>query len=199
MNTSNPSRPTSPLPPHSPKKLGDSPAEAKRRRLHPRGNPRGARCHRRDHRDRHSRHCEGAAERPASECRRHGQCRPVGHRRLSRPPGLPRHAARDGVGPHLRSGPALLLVDGHRGAGIRWPRRQGCRPWTTSCLRRASSIGRSACGSGAQKATVAAGAVPLTWSPATESFTNTTAPTVDYSNASRAECAICDGVNNAGA
>jgi prepilin-type N-terminal cleavage/methylation domain-containing protein len=41
----------------------------------------------------------------------------------------------------------------------------------------------------------AAGGLPAAWSPVTESFTNTTAVTLDYSGASRAECAISDGAS----
>jgi prepilin-type N-terminal cleavage/methylation domain-containing protein len=44
-----------------------------------------------------------------------------------------------------------------------------------------------------------AGGLPATWSPVSESFTNTAAVTVDYSSASRAECAISDGTSNPGA
>jgi prepilin-type N-terminal cleavage/methylation domain-containing protein len=51
---------------------------------------------------------------------------------------------------------------------------------------------------GEQNFTLPSTAVPVAWSPATESFTNTTAPTADYTNASRVECAICDGANNPG-
>lgn len=36
------------------------------------------------------------------------------------------------------------------------------------------------------------------WSPASTSFTGTSAPTLSYANVSRAECAISDGVNNPG-
>jgi prepilin-type N-terminal cleavage/methylation domain-containing protein len=52
---------------------------------------------------------------------------------------------------------------------------------------------------GAQNFALAAGAVPVTWSPVSETFTNATAPTADYSGASRSECAICDGTSNPGA
>ncbi len=51
---------------------------------------------------------------------------------------------------------------------------------------------------GAQNFTLPAGAVLATWSPVTETFTNTTAPTADYSPGSRVECAICDGASNPG-
>ena len=40
-----------------------------------------------------------------------------------------------------------------------------------------------------------AGGAPVSWSPVSESFTNSTAPTLDYSPASRAECAISDGAS----
>jgi hypothetical protein len=39
----------------------------------------------------------------------------------------------------------------------------------------------------------------VSWSPGSASFTNSTAPTLDYSPASRAECAISDGTSNPGA
>ncbi|HVW22217.1 MAG TPA: type II secretion system protein [Opitutaceae bacterium] len=51
---------------------------------------------------------------------------------------------------------------------------------------------------GAQNLAPAPTAVALAWSPASESFTNTTAPTADYSASSRAECALCDGSSNPG-
>jgi prepilin-type N-terminal cleavage/methylation domain-containing protein len=51
---------------------------------------------------------------------------------------------------------------------------------------------------GAQNLAPALTAVSLSWSPASESFTNTTAPTADYSATSRTECAICDGTSNPG-
>jgi prepilin-type N-terminal cleavage/methylation domain-containing protein len=51
---------------------------------------------------------------------------------------------------------------------------------------------------GEQNFTLTPGTTPIAWSPVTESFTNTTAPTVDYTNASRVECALCDGVSNPG-
>ena len=51
---------------------------------------------------------------------------------------------------------------------------------------------------GAQNFVLPAGTTPILWSPVTESFTNTTAPTADYTSASRAECAISDGVSNPG-
>lgn len=42
------------------------------------------------------------------------------------------------------------------------------------------------------------GSVPLTWSAATETFTNTVAPTADYTNATRVECAQSDGASDPG-
>jgi prepilin-type N-terminal cleavage/methylation domain-containing protein len=51
---------------------------------------------------------------------------------------------------------------------------------------------------GEQNFALPSGSVALSWSTSTESFTNTTAATADYTNASRVECAICDGVNNPG-
>jgi prepilin-type N-terminal cleavage/methylation domain-containing protein len=42
------------------------------------------------------------------------------------------------------------------------------------------------------------GGLPAIWSAALESFTNSAAVTLDYSSASRAECAICDGTSNPG-
>lgn len=44
-----------------------------------------------------------------------------------------------------------------------------------------------------------AGGQAATWSATSESFANSSAPTLDYSAASRAECAICDGTSNPGA
>ena len=44
-----------------------------------------------------------------------------------------------------------------------------------------------------------AGGVPANWSPVTESFNNAATPTLDYSGASRAECAISDAASNPGA
>jgi len=51
---------------------------------------------------------------------------------------------------------------------------------------------------GEQNFALPTGAVPVVWSAATESFTNTVIPTADFSNATRVECALCDGVNNPG-
>jgi prepilin-type N-terminal cleavage/methylation domain-containing protein len=51
---------------------------------------------------------------------------------------------------------------------------------------------------GEQNFALPAGAAPVVWSPASESFTNTSAPTADYTNASRVECAVCDGVSDPG-
>ncbi len=52
---------------------------------------------------------------------------------------------------------------------------------------------------GAQNFALASGAVPVTWSAVSESYTNATAPTADYGAATRAECAISDGASNPGA
>jgi prepilin-type N-terminal cleavage/methylation domain-containing protein len=52
---------------------------------------------------------------------------------------------------------------------------------------------------GAQNLAPPPTAVAAAWSPVTESFTNTTAPTADYSGTSRVECAISDGISNPGA
>lgn len=51
---------------------------------------------------------------------------------------------------------------------------------------------------GLQNFALAAGAVPVAWSPATETFSSTAAPTADYSGATRAEGAISDGLSNPG-
>jgi prepilin-type N-terminal cleavage/methylation domain-containing protein len=51
---------------------------------------------------------------------------------------------------------------------------------------------------GEQNFTLAAGAIQALWSSVSESFTNTVAPTADYTSASRVECALCDGTNNPG-
>jgi prepilin-type N-terminal cleavage/methylation domain-containing protein len=52
---------------------------------------------------------------------------------------------------------------------------------------------------GEQNFTLATGLIPVTWATASETFTSTAAPTVDYSAASRAEGAVSDGVSNPGA
>jgi hypothetical protein len=51
---------------------------------------------------------------------------------------------------------------------------------------------------GVQNFVLPPGAVAASWSPVTESFTNTSLPTADYGNATRVECAICDGTSNPG-
>jgi len=51
---------------------------------------------------------------------------------------------------------------------------------------------------GTQIATVTGVANGFTWTPATETFTGTAAPTISYANVSRAECAVSDGISNPG-
>lgn len=51
---------------------------------------------------------------------------------------------------------------------------------------------------GAQNGLPPSTAIPSIWSPVTESFTNTTEPTANYSNASRAEVSTSDGSTNPG-
>jgi type II secretory pathway pseudopilin PulG len=51
---------------------------------------------------------------------------------------------------------------------------------------------------GAQNFSLPPTAVPASWSTSSESYTNATAPTADYSTTSRVECAISDGVNDPG-
>jgi len=51
---------------------------------------------------------------------------------------------------------------------------------------------------GTQNAAVTGTASGFAWSPATESFIGTAAPTLSYAAVSRAECSVSDGVNNPG-
>jgi prepilin-type N-terminal cleavage/methylation domain-containing protein len=52
---------------------------------------------------------------------------------------------------------------------------------------------------GTQNATVSGSANGFAWLPSSTSFTGTAAPSLSFSNVSRAECAISDGTNNPGA
>jgi prepilin-type N-terminal cleavage/methylation domain-containing protein len=51
---------------------------------------------------------------------------------------------------------------------------------------------------GAQNGVASGTANGFAWSPQSESFTGTAAPTLSYGNLSRAECAVSDGTNNPG-
>jgi prepilin-type N-terminal cleavage/methylation domain-containing protein len=51
---------------------------------------------------------------------------------------------------------------------------------------------------GAQNTTPAGNANGFAWAPATESFTSSAPPTLNFSAVSRVECAVSDGVNNPG-
>ncbi len=51
---------------------------------------------------------------------------------------------------------------------------------------------------GVQNFVLPPGALAASWSTVSESFTNTSAPTADYGNATRVECALCDGTSNPG-
>jgi prepilin-type N-terminal cleavage/methylation domain-containing protein len=51
---------------------------------------------------------------------------------------------------------------------------------------------------GAQNAAVTGSAFGFAWSPTSESFTGTAAPTLSYGAVSRVECSISDGLNNPG-
>jgi|ERR1017187_124085 prepilin-type N-terminal cleavage/methylation domain-containing protein len=52
---------------------------------------------------------------------------------------------------------------------------------------------------GAQNATTTGTANGFTWSPVSESFIGTAAPTLSYAALSRVECSVSDGTNNPGA
>jgi len=51
---------------------------------------------------------------------------------------------------------------------------------------------------GTQGASVTGNSNSFAWSPTTQTFTGTAAPTISYAAVSRAECAISDGVSNPG-
>jgi type II secretory pathway pseudopilin PulG len=51
---------------------------------------------------------------------------------------------------------------------------------------------------GTQNGAITGDANAFAWVPATQSFTGTSAPTLSYDAVSRAECALCDGINNPG-
>ena len=51
---------------------------------------------------------------------------------------------------------------------------------------------------GTQIATVTGSGNGFAWTPTTQSFTGTGAPSLSYTNVSRAECAVSDGVSNPG-
>jgi prepilin-type N-terminal cleavage/methylation domain-containing protein len=51
---------------------------------------------------------------------------------------------------------------------------------------------------GAQNALVTGNANNFTWSPNTQTFSATAAPTISYANVSRVECSVSDGISNPG-
>jgi len=51
---------------------------------------------------------------------------------------------------------------------------------------------------GTQSGAITGDSNGFAWVPATQTFTGTAAPTLSYDAVSRAECALCDGINNPG-